>query len=132
MTAAAGGRQCARCAKVVHDLGQMSEEQARALLAARSPGERVCIRYECDADGAVRFGPLKRVVAATATTLALAACSGVMEAANEPPAAATTAATTKGDASTEVWMGDYEEPASPAPPDTPEPATPDPQPTAPR
>ena len=43
-----GGRFCGDCNKVVHDLSAMSEEEANALLA-RTPRERVCVRYVYDA-----------------------------------------------------------------------------------
>jgi hypothetical protein len=43
-----GGRFCGDCAKVVHDLSAMTEGEVRALLA-RTPTERVCVRYVYDA-----------------------------------------------------------------------------------
>jgi hypothetical protein len=56
MPIAAGGRFCADCGKVVHDLSAMTEAEARGLLA-RTPADRVCVRYVYDADsGDVVFG----------------------------------------------------------------------------
>ncbi len=56
MSTTTGGRFCDECEKVVHDLSAMSERQARELLA-RTPRERVCVRYVYEADsGQVVFG----------------------------------------------------------------------------
>ena len=47
-------RFCEQCSKHVHDLGAMTESEARAWLHA-AQGQEVCVRYRMDADGALRF-----------------------------------------------------------------------------
>jgi hypothetical protein len=69
----AQGRFCGKCTKSVHDLSSMEEHEARALLKARA-GSHMCVRYEHDADGAIRFR--RPAVLATALAgVALAACT---------------------------------------------------------
>ncbi|MCB9568317.1 MAG: hypothetical protein H6710_14095 [Myxococcales bacterium] len=48
-------RFCDVCARDVHDLSQMTERDARTLLAGAS--ERLCVRYAIGHDGAIRFQP---------------------------------------------------------------------------
>jgi hypothetical protein len=78
MTLADRGRFCGQCRKVVRELAQMSEREARALLAS-PPTEGLCVRYVHDASGEILFRPggvvpiarLSRKVAAAALALAL-------------------------------------------------------------
>lgn len=68
-------RHCRACARDVVDLSALTAAAARRTLAARA-GERVCVRYTCDADDNVVFarrspGPLRGAALATA----LAACT---------------------------------------------------------
>jgi hypothetical protein len=84
MTLADRGRFCGTCRKVVRELGQMTETQARALLAS-PPTDGLCVRYVHDERGAIVFRrdvvPVSRLSwRATALALALplgaAACGG--------------------------------------------------------
>jgi hypothetical protein len=95
MTLADRGRFCGQCKKVVRELAQMSESEARALLAS-PPTEGLCVRYVHDATGEILFRPdvvpvarLARVRRAAAVALAAAslplAVSGCMGAAVPPP-----------------------------------------------
>lgn len=54
MTAEGKKRFCDQCKKHVHDLSQMSEPEARAVLDA-PPAEGLCVRYLYDAFGNVLF-----------------------------------------------------------------------------
>jgi hypothetical protein len=54
MSPAEGGRLCAECKTVVHDLSSLSERGARALLASGG-ASRLCVRYLYDDAGRVRF-----------------------------------------------------------------------------
>lgn len=75
-------RFCASCRTHVHDLSQMTEREAAAFLARRS-GEKVCVRYRADAAGRLRFAaapPARTALATVALGLALAACTGHLEA----------------------------------------------------
>ncbi len=91
-----GGRLCATCDKVVHDLSSMSEARAKRLLASKG---NLCVRYLFDEHGNVWFAgetpPLaarllnraKRgavLVAAIAAPLSLQACMGTMPAGDDP------------------------------------------------
>lgn len=46
-------RHCASCDLRVTDLSQLTRAEAEALLATRTPGGRVCVRYTLDAAGRV-------------------------------------------------------------------------------
>jgi hypothetical protein len=75
MPATPGGRGCARCEHVVHDLSAMTErEAARFVTAAR--GKRVCMRYVARADGTIEYRqePPARLAPALMVA-ALAACT---------------------------------------------------------
>lgn len=71
-------RFCGQCSRHVHDLNQLTEPEALALLTDETG---VCVQYRAQADGTVRFRPLQtgRKLAAVAaitslfTTPALAA-----------------------------------------------------------
>jgi hypothetical protein len=54
MTLADRGRFCGACRKVVRELRQMTETEARALLAS-PPTEGLCVRYMHDATGEIVF-----------------------------------------------------------------------------
>jgi hypothetical protein len=54
MTLADGGRFCGDCKKVVRELAQMTETEARRLLAS-PPTEGLCVRYVHDATGEIVF-----------------------------------------------------------------------------
>lgn len=88
MTPDRGGRLCATCDRVVHDLSSMSEARARRLMASK---QNLCVRYLFDEHKNIWFAgeepPLaarllnraKRgafVAAAIAAPLALQACMG--------------------------------------------------------
>lgn len=114
-----GGRLCATCDKVVHDLSTMSETRARRLLATKKD---LCVRYLFDEHGNVWFAgdapPLasrllnraKRgvaVAAALASPLALQACMGTMPAEDEVvPVAASASDAGHAIANPEVDSGD--------------------------
>lgn len=90
MEARDGGRFCAQCTRVVHDVATMTRAEAIALARALDRGERICRRVSRRrSDGAILTaegflepearGPRtsKRLVAmATAGATALAACAG--------------------------------------------------------
>ena len=94
MTLADRGRFCGDCRKVVRELAQMSERDARAMLAS-PPTEGLCVRYIHDAEGEIVFRadvlPAARLVrrvatAALALTLPLAAgCATTGEPAGARP-----------------------------------------------
>jgi hypothetical protein len=99
MTPDAGGRLCATCDKVVHDLSQLSEERAKRLLASK---QNLCVRYLFDEHGNIWFEgdrpPLaarllnraKRgafAAAAIAAPLVLQACMGSAPGEYEPATA---------------------------------------------
>lgn len=65
------GRFCQSCTKKVHDLTEMTQDEAQALLRSRA-GERICVRYAHDDQGRIRFRPA--AIAAVAVA-ALAACT---------------------------------------------------------
>lgn len=67
----AQGRFCNKCTKSVHDLSSMTEDEANALLRARASG-RICVRYEHDDDGRIRF---RRPAALALAAVAIAACT---------------------------------------------------------
>jgi hypothetical protein len=75
-------RFCRTCRTHVHDLSQMTEREATSFLAQRQ-GETVCVRYRTDRAGHVRFvaaPPARTALATIALGLALAACTGHLEA----------------------------------------------------
>ena len=79
MTLAERGRFCGQCRKVVRELAQMTEAEARALLAS-PPTEGLCVRYVHDATGEILFrrdvvpvARLARVRRAAVAVLAVAA-----------------------------------------------------------
>jgi hypothetical protein len=96
MTLADRGRFCGACRKVVRELRQMTEVEARALLAS-PPTEGLCVRYVHDATGEILFrhddlvpvGKLLRraAVVALAAVLPLgsAACMGAAPALTGSP-----------------------------------------------
>jgi len=87
MTLADRGRFCGACSKVVRELAQLTETEARALLAS-PPTEGLCVRYMHDATGEILFRrdavvPVSRLVRraamvalAAALPLSTAACMG--------------------------------------------------------
>lgn len=89
MTLADRGRFCEQCKKVVRELAQLTEVEARAVLAS-PPTEGLCVRYVHDATGEILFRsqvvPLARLasvrraaataLAAVALPVALAGCVG--------------------------------------------------------
>ncbi|MCB9742789.1 MAG: hypothetical protein H6741_11875 [Alphaproteobacteria bacterium] len=84
-------RFCEQCEKPVHDLNAMSEPEVHALLQARRPGERVCLRYTTDRAGHLSLRAPRRAAAALLTGAALAApacgtaeASGVSAEPSEP------------------------------------------------
>jgi len=103
MSLADRGRFCGACRKVVRELAQMTEAEARALLAA-PPTEGLCVRYVHDATGEILFKrgdvvPFQRLVRsaaaialAAALPLATTACMGAAPAPRVP--GSTTAPTT--------------------------------------
>ncbi|MDG1482438.1 MAG: hypothetical protein P8R54_22805 [Myxococcota bacterium] len=60
-------RFCSACSKHVHDLSEMTEPQATAVLATV---EEPCVRYTANSDGTVRFKPSRRVFLARAGMVA--------------------------------------------------------------
>ncbi|WAS95553.1 hypothetical protein [Nannocystis punicea] len=89
-------RFCSACAREVMDLSRMRAEEALAVLGPQL-GERVCVRYEVDRRGAVRFAdppaPPRRsplLAGATLATAIAAGCTGHGEDGREtvPPDAA--------------------------------------------
>jgi len=95
MTLADRGRFCGECKKVVRELAQLTEKEARAMLAS-PPTEGLCVRYVHDTTGEIVFrrdvvpvGRLARVRRAAAVVLAAAsipmAVAGCMGSAPMPP-----------------------------------------------
>ena len=74
MTGDARKRFCAQCSKHVHNLSEMTEPEAREVLATPD----VCVRFSACADGTVRFQSRRRfLAAAVASTVALPAAAAV-------------------------------------------------------
>lgn len=71
MDPASNGRFCHSCSKSVHDLTDLTEDEAKVVLAQHAGG-RVCVRYNVDNAGTIRFRAAARVAVAG---LALAACT---------------------------------------------------------
>lgn len=65
---------CTRCAKAVHDLSRLREDEVRALVA-RTGGD-LCVSYRVRDDGTVELRPPRRPLAPVALALALAGCAG--------------------------------------------------------
>jgi hypothetical protein len=95
MTLADRGRFCGECRKVVRELAQLTEGEARALLAS-PPTEGLCVRYVHDTTGEILFrrdivpvGRLARMGRAAAVAVAMAsiplAAAGCMGTAPMPP-----------------------------------------------
>jgi hypothetical protein len=95
MTLADRGRFCGECKKVVRELAQLTESEARALLAS-PPTEGLCVRYVHDTTGEILFrrdlvpaGRLARMGRAAAVAVAVAsiplAAAGCMGTAPMPP-----------------------------------------------
>lgn len=57
MTEQGATRFCNQCSEHVHDLSQMTRDEARRLLDRPSPP---CVRYSTDDRGQIRFRPLSR------------------------------------------------------------------------
>lgn len=53
MTGDARARHCERCELHVRDLSELTRAEAEELLARRTPGGRLCVRYTLDERGAV-------------------------------------------------------------------------------
>ena len=87
-------RFCDECKKHVHDLSSMTRTEAREVLESR-PTEGLCVRYVYDAHGDIVFrdrpiaasflSRAKRIAAAAALPMSLAACSGGMAETPPPP-----------------------------------------------
>jgi hypothetical protein len=73
MDPVAQGRFCHSCSKQVHDLSDMTENEAQDVLHANA-GTSICVRYCHDDRGNVRFRPAMAARVAVAG-LALAACT---------------------------------------------------------
>ena len=72
-------RFCDKCDKHVHNLSEMTEREATALLGAQD-GARICVRYRVASDGRVRFRPEARRAGFVALiSFAMAACTGYAE-----------------------------------------------------
>lgn len=74
-------RFCGVCQKDVHNLSAMRHDEAQALLQERA-GERLCVRYTAESDGALRFRDLvptisltRKIVRAAFAATMLAACT---------------------------------------------------------
>jgi len=50
-------RFCDVCTKQVHDVSALTEAEARGVLAKEFTKGRVCVRYNTDLDGNIRFAP---------------------------------------------------------------------------
>mgnify|MGYP006870797230 CR=1 FL=1 len=74
MPAVAGGRACAACEHVVHDLSAMSEREAARFVTERR-GQRVCMRYLARADGTIVYRPEPPRAGPAVMAAALAACA---------------------------------------------------------
>jgi hypothetical protein len=128
MTLADRGRFCGACRKVVRELAQMTERQARALLAS-PPTEGLCVRYVHDATGEILFRrddvvPAARLVRraamlalGAALPLASAACMGAAPAAmGAPPVVTPQSSATAADPPPRVFMGEAPRPPASTPP----------------
>ncbi len=128
MSLADRGRFCGACRKVVRELRQMTETEARALLAS-PPTEGLCVRYVHDATGEILFrrddvipaGSLLRRAAAVALAvlpLSTAACMGAAPAlTGSPPTVPVAASASAPVPPPQVLMG-APPPAQPPPADS--------------
>ena len=68
MAAAGCNRHCAKCDKVIHDLDQLTVDEAERLLDS---GREICVRAQLDAGGAVRLKSkgTRRLIAASASLM---------------------------------------------------------------
>ncbi len=78
MTPVTGGRACAACQHVVHDLSAMREREAARFVAER--GDKVCLRYVAREDGTIVYREEPPRMTAAVVAVALAACTP-----HEPP-----------------------------------------------
>lgn len=79
MSGPAQRRFCDKCDKHVHNLSEMTEREARALLE-RAEGASLCVRYRVRTDGNVRFRPqARRAGFVAALSLAMVACTSYAE-----------------------------------------------------
>jgi hypothetical protein len=129
MTLAERGRFCFACRKVVRDLEQMTEREARALLAS-PPTEGLCVRYVHDATGEIVFRrddvvPAGRIVRRAVTMalsaalpLATAACLGAAPRVMGAPPVAAEPSATAADPPPHVLMGEPPPPTTSATPAT--------------
>ena len=116
MTPAGRSRFCDACRKHVHDLSEMTSDEARTLLSSPAT-EGLCVRYLCDTSGAVVFRPepavrlvapsrlarVKRYAAAAAALalpMSLNACMGTSVGPAQKLAPAAAAPSTSGSAPT--------------------------------
>jgi hypothetical protein len=93
MTLADGGRFCRDCKKVVRELAQLTEVEARALLAS-PPTEGLCVRYVHDATGEIvfrrdvvptaRLARVRRAAATAFAALSLPALAGCAAQQSQP------------------------------------------------
>lgn len=74
MPPVAGGRACAACEHVVHDLSAMTEREAARFVTERQ-GQRVCLRYLARPDGTIVYRDEPPRAVAVAVAAALAACA---------------------------------------------------------
>ncbi len=94
MTPADKKRFCDSCKKYVHDLSEMNEAEARAILHA-PPAEGLCVRYLHDVHGNLLFKPApiapallvraRRFAAMAALPMSMAACSSAYPMMGAPP-----------------------------------------------
>ncbi|HEX8792760.1 MAG TPA: hypothetical protein VF765_17565 [Polyangiaceae bacterium] len=125
MSLADRGRFCGACRKVVRELRQMTENEARALLAS-PPTEGLCVRYVHDATGEILFRrddviPAGKLLRRTAAVVALAvlpmgtvACMGAAPALTGSPPAVPVASSASAAPPPPVVMG-APPPMQPAP-----------------
>jgi len=116
MTLADRGRFCGACSKVVRELKQMTESEARAMLAS-PPTEGLCVRYVHDATGEIVFRrdgivPVSKLVRraamvalAAALPLSTAACMGAAPMMGSPPAVTPTPSASASAPVEQVMMG---------------------------
>lgn len=74
MTPEAGGRRCAACEHVVHDMSAMTARAAARFLEAHR-GQRTCVHFVLRPDGSIVYRPEPPAPAAPLLAAALAACT---------------------------------------------------------